>query len=111
MVFSGPLCATLSPVNKRILSGVLCGFVSLLFSSCKNAEGRWRPPDPLGYAIFEALDRGPRTPQGQAIPDSQYVDDGSLAARGHPPSPDSIWVDGTWGMANGRRIWIPAHWQ
>lgn len=100
-----------STVKKRILLGVMGASSALLMPACKNAEGRWRPPDPLGYAIFEALDRGPRTPQGQMIPDSQYVDDGSLAARGHPPSPNSIWVDGTWGMANGRRIWIPAHWQ
>jgi len=86
----------------------------LLFSGCKNPEGRFRPPDPIGYALFELFDRGPHTParRSDAIPDSQFVgSDSNLSARGHPPSPDSIWVDGTWGTSNGRRVWIPSHWQ
>lgn len=81
---------------------------------CTNPEGRFRPPDPIGYAIFEFFDRGPHGPPQNRSSDSDYVDGGLNTAspqRGLPPSRDSIWVEGTWGVSNGRRVWIPAHWQ
>jgi hypothetical protein len=83
-----------------------------MFVGCTNPDGRFRPPDPIGYAIFEALDRGPRHSGSPRSSDADYVgSDDQLSARGHPPSPDSVWVDGTWGSSNGQRVWIPAHWQ
>ena len=87
----------------------LCSAAAALLAACKNSEGRFRPPDPLGYAIFEALDRGPHNPRGR---DAEYIGQNEdLSARGYPPSPSSVWVDGTWGTSNGQRVWIPAHWQ
>lgn len=88
------------------LSGFVCG--------CKNAEGRFRPPDPIGYALFEMFDRGPHAPPQNRNSDADYVDAGPSTAtpsRGLPPTPQSIWVEGTWGVSNGRRVWVPAHWQ
>ncbi|MEI6034293.1 MAG: hypothetical protein WCS65_08465 [Verrucomicrobiae bacterium] len=99
--------------QKVFLGGALASLIFLL-AGCTNPEGRFRPPDPIGYAIFELLDRGPHAPAGQpdAIPDSHFVGaDSSLSARGYPPSASSVWVDGTWGTTGGRRVWIPAHWQ
>jgi hypothetical protein len=96
-----------------LVAGV-CLSSLLLFSGCTNSEGRFRPPDPIGYALFEFFDRGPHpsADRPDRIPDSQFVGrDDDLSARGYPPSRDSTWVDGTWGTSNGRRIWIPAHWQ
>ncbi|MEI6280025.1 MAG: hypothetical protein WCQ16_11695 [Verrucomicrobiae bacterium] len=97
-----------------LLAHGLCLSSLLLFSGCTNSEGRFRPPDPIGYALFELFDRGPHTPAGRTNTDSdaQFVGtDNSPATRGYPPSRDSIWVDGTWGTSNGRRVWVPAHWQ
>ena len=92
---------------------ILCGLSGLL-AGCQNPEGRWRPPDPIGYALFEMLDRGPHTPKAGRNSDADYVNDGPSSPtpeRGLPPSRDSIWVEGTWGVSAGRRVWIPAHWQ
>ncbi len=102
----------MNPHNLRSGPLLIVALASLLLPACRNAEGRFRPPDPIGYAIFEALDRGPREAGAPVRPDSDYIGDpGNLAVRGHPPTPESIWVDGTWGTSNGQRIWIPAHWQ
>lgn len=79
-------------------------------TGCRNAEGRLRPPDPIGYALFEMIDRGPHT--NQRSQDRDYIGpNAATPERGVPPSRDSIWVEGTWGVSNGRRVWIPAHWQ
>lgn len=99
-------------MKPSVPSALLLVFSLGISVGCTNPDGRFRPPDPIGYAIFEALDRGPRNAGGPGSSDADYIGtDGQLAARGHPPSPDSIWVDGTWGTSNGRRVWIPAHWQ
>ncbi|MFZ4597250.1 MAG: hypothetical protein ACOYNN_01265 [Terrimicrobiaceae bacterium] len=86
-------------------------FSVLILAGCTSPEGRFRPPDPIGYAIFEFFDRGPRNPPASQYSnsDAEYV--GNPSPSGQPPSPNSIWVDGTWGTSNGRRVWIPAHWQ
>ncbi len=95
----------------------LIGSGLLLCSSligCRNAEGRLRPPDPIGYALFEWLDRGPHPATAGRSNDSDFLEAGPSSAtpqRGLPPSPQSVWVDGTWGTSNGQRVWIPAHWQ
>ena len=83
-----------------------------LLGGCRNAEGRWRPPDPIGYALFEMIDHGPHAPPPNRSSDADYVGPSSpTPERGLPPSRDSIWVEGTWGTSNGERVWIPAHWQ
>jgi|GEM_PF-858303 len=102
---------TLPQIGLLVLAAV-CGV------SCTNADGRFRPPDPIGYAIFEALDRriyntpSRRYSERPAYRDTEYLDyPNEAAARRNPPSRNSIWVDGTYGVSNGRRVWIPAHWQ
>jgi len=97
---------------KRLPLTALVGLLAAgSFTGCKSPDGRFRPPDPIGYAIFEFFDRGNRAPSGSQYSnsDASYVNDEGPSGR--PPSPNSIWVDGTWGMSNGRRVWIPAHWQ
>lgn len=99
-------------MTTRLLFAALLLLPIILSVGCTSPDGRFRPPDPIGYAIFEALDRGPRNAGGPRASDADYVgSDGQLSERGHPPSPESIWVDGTWGSSNGQRVWIPAHWQ
>ena len=83
-----------------------------ILGGCQNPEGRWRPPDPIGYALFEMLDRGPHNPPPNRNSDAEYVGQSAPSQeRGLPPSQNSIWVEGTWGVSNGQRVWIPAHWQ
>lgn len=90
---------------------ILCAVVAAaILCGCRNPEGRWRPPDPIGYALFEMIDRGPHAPPPDRSSDAEYVGV-PTPERGVPPSQNSVWVDGTWGVSNGRRIWIPAHWQ
>lgn len=94
-------------MSKKSCGFILLGLLLTGFAGCKNPEGRFRPPDPLGYAIFEMLDRGPHRPPPQSA-DAIYAGEETGPNR---PSPNSVWVDGTWGTSNGRRVWIPAHWQ
>jgi len=96
-------------MKKPILLLAGLAVVSLGFPACTNSEGRFRPPDPLGRAIFDALDRGPR----YAEADSEYigVDDRQYTQRDQRPGPDYAWVEGTYGRdARGRQVWIPGHW-
>ena len=75
------------------------------FVGCVNAEGRFRPIDPLGRALFDALDRGPRQN------DAQYVD-GPSGPQGYQQyGTQDVWVEGAYGRdASGRRVWVPGHW-
>lgn len=80
---------------------VLAACAITLTPGCVNSEGRLRPPDPLGRALFDALDPGPRN----ARSDAYYVQ------QNQPQYTDDVWVDGAWGRdARGQRIWIPGHW-
>jgi len=88
-----------------ILLLALCG-VSL--TACTNAEGRFRPPDPFGRMIFDALDRGPR------YSDADYVNEPSPQYTATPQgsyTTNEVWVEGAYARdAYGRRVWVPAHW-
>lgn len=84
----------------------LLACAGLGFSGCTNAEGRFRPPDPLGRLIFDALDPGPRRTS-----DAAYVGGPGYQDNYRQPGPDYIWVEGAYGRdASGRRVWVPAHW-
>jgi hypothetical protein len=93
---------------KAIFRGLLLLFVlpgTAFFSSCTNAEGRFRPPDPLGRAIFDALDPGPRQPSTTGISDEEFL------RRSQSPGPDYVWVDGAYGQdSRGQRVWVPGRW-
>ncbi len=74
--------------------------VTLALAGCVNSEGRIRPPDPIGRAIFDALDPGPRP---QYATDARYVNQSGYN--------ENVWVEGAWGRdANGQRVWIPGHY-
>lgn len=103
-----------------------CAALITALSGCTNAEGRFRPIDPLGRAIFDALDPGPRRPNNQynsqynnppnsRYNDQQYVDSQDygpdLTDYNQRPGRDYIWVGGRYEQDyNGRRVWVPAHW-
>lgn len=96
-------------MKKTIL--VLAGLavVSLGFTACTNSEGRFRPPDPLGRAIFDALDPGPRHSQS----DAEYigVEERQYTHRDQRPGSDYAWVEGTYAQdSRGRQVWVPGHW-
>jgi hypothetical protein len=75
-------------------------FLTLALAGCVNSEGRLRPPDPIGRAIFDALDPGPRQPYAS---DAAYVSQSGYN--------ETVWVEGRWGRdANGREVWIPGHY-
>lgn len=70
-----------------------------VFAGCVNADGRFRPPDPLGRALFDALDPAPR--QTYVASDADYVRGG----------PGDVWIEAAWGRdARGQRVWIPGHY-
>lgn len=81
--------------------------VGLLLAGCTNADGRFRPIDPLGRMIFDALDPAPR----------QYNNNGNDSYYAQPQyqngrQQNAVWVEGAYGRdANGRRVWIPAHYE
>lgn len=90
-----PRCALLIPASLLLLG----------FSGCVNSEGRFRPPDPLGRAIFDALDRGPY-PQ-----DRRYVGQPEYTDSRYRPGSDYVWVEGAYARdSNGRNVWVPGHW-
>lgn len=81
----------------RIPALLSLALVFSALSGCTNAEGRFRPIDPLGRMLFDAIDRGPSQP--------------SHSDRSRSPGPDYVWIDGFYGHdGQGRTVWIPGHW-
>ncbi len=88
----------MKPLPKVILFSF--ALLTLVLAGCVNSEGRIRPPDPIGRAIFDALDPGPR---------QQYYSDAAYANQGGYN--ENVWVDGAWGRdSRGQRVWIPGHY-
>lgn len=78
--------------------------ISLGLQACTNAEGRFRPIDPIGRAIFNAIDRPSQDYYYEENP-YQYTD------YNRPPGRDYVWVEGEYVRdAHGRRVYVPAHW-
>jgi len=104
-----PTAQTLPTFMKRRLPATLALLLcAAAVPSCTNAEGRFRPPDPLGRLIFDALDPGPRHS------DADYVNEPSPQYTATPQgsySTNEVWVEGAYARdAYGRRVWVPAHW-
>ncbi len=93
--------------NFLLLVGIAAS--GLVLSGCVNEQGRFRPIDPLGRAIFNALDPEPRSY------DNQYNGPGYPQYSNNRYRPQreqgNVWVEGAYGRDSyGRRVWIPAHW-
>jgi len=96
-------------MKTNILLLVGLTIVGSVLSGCVNEQGRLRPIDPLGRAIFNALDPAPRNYNNQYNRPSypQYGNNGYPQQRGQ----GNVWVEGAYGRDSyGRRVWIPAHW-
>ncbi len=86
----------MKPLTQAAL--LFAAVVTLALAGCVNSEGRFRPPDPIGRAIFDALDPGPRY-----YSDAAYVN--------QPGYNERVWVEGAYGRdSRGRRVWIPGHY-
>ena len=79
---------------------------------CVDQYGRIRPPDPIGQAIFNALDPGVPVYQSQ-----QYVVTSDMPAARYEQRPvapvsytDPVWVDGYWGWGGSDWVWVPGRW-
>lgn len=76
-------------------------------SGCTTADGRFRPIDPLGRAIFNMFDGG------SGGDDNRY---GQNYNQGGPDynnrrAGSQVWIDGAYGRDSyGRTVWIPGHW-
>jgi hypothetical protein len=79
---------------------------------CVDQYGRVVPPDPIGQAIFNALD--PAVPVYQP---REYV----VASDMPPPRyeqssgvpvgyADPVWVNGYWGWGGSDWVWVPGRW-
>ncbi len=88
----------------------------LLLVGCVDQYGRVRPPDPIGRALFDALD-----PSGPVYDSREYV-----VTRPMPSAPplgyyerrtvapvsysNPYWVDGYWGWRNNDWAWNRGGW-
>jgi hypothetical protein len=80
--------------------------IGLAVSGCTNAEGRFRPIDPLGRAIFNLLDGG------SGGGDRRYVEDyGPRDPSYNRRGGNQVWIEGAYARDSyGRQVWVPGHW-
>ena len=83
-----------------------------LLLGCVDQYGRVRPPDPVGQALFNALDPGVPAYQSR-----EYVvtrDVPAVRYERRPIAPvtysDPVWVDGYWGWGGNDWVWVPGRW-
>ena len=74
--------------------------------------GRVLPPDPVGQALFTALD-----PAVPVYEPREYMVDNDIPAAGYeqrtvaPVSySDSVWVNGYYGWGGNEWVWVPGRW-
>lgn len=82
------------------LSLIGLALVTIALTSCVTENGRLRPIDPIGKAIFNALDPGSNRHERQDNNNYRYQN-----------RRDNVWMEGAYGRdSHGRRVWVPAHW-
>ena len=94
----------------KVLFAVL---TALCLAGCVVDEyGRVLPPDPVGQALFTALD-----PAVPVYEPREYMVDNDIPAAGYeqrtvaPVSySDSVWVNGYYGWGGNDWIWVPGRW-
>jgi hypothetical protein len=90
----------------------LTSLAAFLLLGCVDQYGRIRPPDPIGQAIFNALD--PAVPVYQ--PREYEVASEMPAVRYERRSvvpvaySDPVWVDGYWAWGGRDWVWVPGRW-
>ena len=88
-------------------------FTALCLGGCVVDEyGRVVPPDPVGQALFNALDPGVPVYQPR-----EYVVDNDVPAVRYeqrtvaPVSySDPVWVNGYYGWGGNDWVWVPGRW-
>ena len=88
-------------------------FTALCLGGCVVDEyGRVVPPDPVGQALFNALDPGVPVYQPR-----EYVVDSDVPAVRYeqrtvaPVSySDPVWVNGYYGWGGNDWVWVPGRW-
>ena len=95
--------------SKTLLALLSAG---LIFSGCVDEYGRVRPPDPIGQALFNALD-----PSVPVYRSSNYVvtsemppvryETRSVVPAGYS---DPVWINGYWGWGGSDWVWVPGRW-
>jgi hypothetical protein len=72
-------------------------------------EGQWQDGGP-GGSSYSGRDQNSGFRAGDVV-----IRDPMLPPRGEhvgpPPSPHHVWSNGFWVLRDGRRIWIPGHWE
>ena len=87
-----------------LTSGLLLG--------CVDQYGRVRPPDPIGQAIFNALDPGVPAYQSREYVVASDMPPARYERRAIYPAgySDPVWVDGYWGRGGSDWVWVPGRW-
>jgi hypothetical protein len=91
---------------------VLVILSAICLIGCVDEYGRVVPPDPIGRAIFDALD-----PAVPVYEPRQYVVTNDMPPvryerRAIVPASysDPVWVNGYWGWGGGDWVWVPGRW-
>ncbi len=98
---------------------IAAGLMGMLLSGCVNEYGQFRPPDPLGRALFNVINPPPKNmvaPGGSAYEGAEYV------VTSPPPRaryeeipvsryPGQAWVQGHWRWNGNSWVWTPGHWE
>ena len=95
---------------KRTAVLVSAGVAVALLGGCVNAEGHFRPPDPLGWAIFDLFDPPNRNRRPAINRDAEFLNS-NPDQRDQHGAPNPVWVEGYQNTSNGRQIWVPGHWE
>jgi hypothetical protein len=78
---------------------------------CVDRYGRVVPPDPIGQALFNALDPAvpvyqPRDYVVTDMPPARY-ERRTVVPVGYN---DQVWVNGYWGWGGSNWVWVPGRW-
>jgi WXXGXW repeat (2 copies) len=91
---------------------VLVILSAICLIGCVDEYGRVVPPDPIGRAIFDALD-----PAVPVYEPRQYVVTSDMPpVRYERPAivpasySDPVYVNGYWGWGGGDWVWVPGRW-
>lgn len=99
-------------------NAALIAAILTLFAGCVNEYGRFRPPDPLGRALFDLIDRPPkdRINTGTAYEGAEYVVTSDMPRAKYESIPmnrnsNEDWISGYWRWNGDRWLWTPGHYE
>ncbi|MEO6847396.1 MAG: hypothetical protein ABI443_07700 [Chthoniobacterales bacterium] len=95
-----------------IKKATLTMLAALMLGGCMNEQGHFRPPDPLGHALFDLFDPPNRAPKyaGTGYVVTSNMPPPQSESRPASPGGNTVWVAGYWSWNGNSWVWVPGQW-